>query len=253
MKTFLQEVRKRATIGFVGGSDLPKQQEQLGKDVLAQFDFGFPENGVLAYKDAKLVASSSIKTYLGEEKIKTFINFVLHYIADLDIPKKRGTFVEFRTSMINISPIGRNCSQEERIEFFEYDKTHHVRETMVKKLREQFKDYNLQFSIGGQISIDVFPAGWDKTYCLRHVESLGFKEIHFFGDRTEEKEICKLIGTLSDETNDSSEIIQILSRRDTNPSGSMYNSYTAIPRVHNPFSKNDTIFDNIFGDDPFSK
>ncbi len=34
----------------------------------------------------------------------------------------RGTFIEFRNGLINICPIGRNCSQEERVEFFEYDK-----------------------------------------------------------------------------------------------------------------------------------
>ena len=27
-------------------------------------------------------------------------------------------------------------------------------------------------------------SGWDKTYCLRFVEGMGFKEIHFFGDKT---------------------------------------------------------------------
>lgn len=26
--------------------------------------------------------------------------------------------------------------------------------------------------------------GWDKTFCLRYVEELGFDEIHFFGDKT---------------------------------------------------------------------
>ncbi len=26
--------------------------------------------------------------------------------------------------------------------------------------------------------------GWDKTYCLRYVEHLGFEQIHFFGDKT---------------------------------------------------------------------
>lgn len=33
--------------------------------------------------------SQSIKDYLGEERLKKFIQWVLHYIADLDIPKKR--------------------------------------------------------------------------------------------------------------------------------------------------------------------
>jgi hypothetical protein len=33
-----------------------------------------------------------------------------------------GTFIEFRSGLINISPIGRNCSQQERDEFEKYDK-----------------------------------------------------------------------------------------------------------------------------------
>lgn len=30
----------------------------------------------------------------------------------------------------------------------------------------------------------VFPKGWDKTYCLQYLEE--FNEIHFFGDKTYE-------------------------------------------------------------------
>ena len=51
-------------------------------------------------------------------------------------------------------------------------------------LKEKFPDYGLTFSIGGEISFDIFPNGWDKTYCLRHVADEGFSEIHFFGDKT---------------------------------------------------------------------
>ena len=50
-----------------------------------------------------------------------------------------------------------------------------------------------RYSIGGQISFDCFPTGWDKTYCLRHVEAekdaskglsgIDYKHIHFFGDK----------------------------------------------------------------------
>jgi len=47
------------------------------------------------------------------------------------------------------------------------------------------------YSIGGQISFDVFPRGWDKTYCLQHVENevnmpdgVQYTTIHFFGDKT---------------------------------------------------------------------
>ena len=41
-------------------------------------------------------------------------------------------------------------------------------------------------SIGGQISFDVFPTGWDKTFCLQYLEppyESGITEVHFFGDK----------------------------------------------------------------------
>jgi len=42
------------------------------------------------------------------------------------------------------------------------------------------------FLVGGQISFDVFPEGWDKRFCLNHLLTEGnqFAEIHFFGDKT---------------------------------------------------------------------
>ena len=55
---------------------------------------------------------------------------------------------------------------------------------MVAKLKEEFADYNLTYSIGGQISFDLFPTGWDKTYCLKYLAEADFDEIHFFGDKT---------------------------------------------------------------------
>ncbi|KAF3666993.1 Elongation factor Tu [Capsicum annuum] len=96
---------------------------ESGRTVVTNdYDYCFSENGLVAHKDGKLIGKQSLKSYLGEEKLKEFINFTLHYIADLDIPIKRGTFVEFRSGMLNVSPIGRNCSQEERDEFEKYDK-----------------------------------------------------------------------------------------------------------------------------------
>lgn len=60
---------------------------------------------------------------------------------------------------------------------------------MVATLRKEFADYNLTYSIGGQISFDVFPTGWDKTFCLQYLEEpyeSGIKEVHFFGDKYKE-------------------------------------------------------------------
>lgn len=187
MLALLAALRKKVAIGFVGGSDLVKQQEQLGLggvDVTTLFDFCFSENGLTAFKLGEKLDSQSFIGWLGEEKYKLLVNFVLHYIADLDIPVKRGTFIEFRNGMINISPVGRNASIAERHAFEAYDKEHNIRTTMIAALKRRFPDIGFTYSIGGQISFDVFPTGWDKTYCLKHLEKEGFEKIHFFGDKT---------------------------------------------------------------------
>lgn len=184
VKETLAKLRKKVCIGFVGGSDLSKQIEQLGPNVLDEFDYAFSENGLTAYRLGKKQASQSFINWIGEEEYNKLAIFVLKYLSNIELPKRRGTFLEFRNGMINISPIGRNASTEERNEFEKYDKEHQVRAKFVEALKKEFSHLKLTYSIGGQISFDVFPTGWDKTYCLQHVEKDGFKEIHFFGDKT---------------------------------------------------------------------
>ncbi|KAL9006984.1 MAG: hypothetical protein Q9188_000272 [Gyalolechia gomerana] len=194
MLQLLSSLRHKCAIGFVGGSDLIKQQEQLGTPsipVISLFDFCFSENGLTAYRLGQQLASQSFIGWLGEDKYKQLVNFCLRYISDIDCPVKRGTFVEFRNGMINVSPIGRNATNQERNDFNLFDKEHKIREEFVAVLQERFSDFGLTFSIGGQISFDVFPAGWDKTYCLQHIElekkisGVDYKTIHFFGDKTD--------------------------------------------------------------------
>jgi hypothetical protein len=78
------------------------------------FDYVFPENGLMAFHHGTLLAhtvsrwldacvcafasaqgaadracAQSMREWLGEAKLKEFINFVLGYLATLDIPVKR--------------------------------------------------------------------------------------------------------------------------------------------------------------------
>ena len=155
------------------------------------FDFCFAENGLTAYRMGVPLASNSFIKWIGEQKYKEMVNYILHYIADLDVPVKRGTFVEFRNGMINVSPIGRAATNQERGEYEKFDLEHGIRKKFVADLRERFPDAGLTYSIGGQISFDVFPKGWDKTYCLQHIEAekergegVEYTTVHFFGDKT---------------------------------------------------------------------
>ena len=151
MVKFLRELRQKVAIGFVGGSDFAKISEQLAMDgrnglcrsfnncfrkplsdanvlpVLEDFDFGFAENGLIAFRLGKPLATQSFIKFVGEEKYKKLVNVILRYLSEIDVPIKRfvtrslnycfassrltrGTFVEFRNGMVNVSPIGRNAT-----------------------------------------------------------------------------------------------------------------------------------------------
>ena len=152
--------------------------------VLGKFDYVFAENGLVGFKGDEQISNTSIQSHLGDENLARVINTALGFMSTLGNPVKRGTFIEFRTGMLNISPIGRACSQEERDDFEKADAVAGWRKEMVAHMRETCCDeLGLTLSIGGQISFDVFPNGWDKTYCLQYVTD-AFKDIHFFGDKT---------------------------------------------------------------------
>lgn len=191
MEQFLLNLKSKVAVALVSGSDLMKIAEQMGtrscdgaeNDLLAKYEYVFAENGLATHINGMLQAGESILSYLGESKLQTLINFCLRYMSELELPCKRGNFIELRTGMINICPIGRSCSQTERDQFAEYDGEHQIREKFVQALNDKFGDkYKLKSVIGGQISIDIFPWGWDKTYCLQFLKD--FDKIYFFGDRT---------------------------------------------------------------------
>ncbi len=84
------------------------------------------------------------------------VNWVLRYIADLDIPMKRSTFVEFRNTNVNILPIRQGATYLEMEAFQCYDRVQGIRKAMIKKMKVQFSDLNLRYAIGEQTCFDVF-------------------------------------------------------------------------------------------------
>lgn len=90
------KVKSRAKLAIVTGANLEKIFEQLGSNVLNQFEYVFPENGIVHIENGVEVQKSSFNEKLGEETLIEFINFTLRYIADLTLPFKRGIFIEYR-------------------------------------------------------------------------------------------------------------------------------------------------------------
>lgn len=208
MIQLLAKLREEYAVGIVGAGDFEKQQMQLGgPDLRSRLDFVFSENGVHAFRGKSQLHCRSIAEHLGEARWDAFQKTLDEILAaekeeaqrllrlavgNLDASlDDRGTFLERRQCTVNVCPIGRtpSLSKEQRAAFDALDRESGMRARVLTRLREQFgpdTEYQLVFSIGGQIGIDVCPLGWDKTFCLQFVDAQEFGTIHFFGDKTEE-------------------------------------------------------------------
>jgi len=191
----LKDLQRQSDIGIVTGSDIDYIRQQL-KDLL---DVGgvspgsihlFPCNGTKHYKwngtsYQKVYDVDMIKT-IGNDQYRLILQNILSYQLLITIKHElpyTGTFFDYRGSMLNWCPIGRSASKEEREAWVAYDKIHQIRKYIIEEIKNRLPDISeqLTFSIGGQISIDIFPKGWDKTYVVNHLSN--YEEIIFVGDK----------------------------------------------------------------------
>ena len=93
MMSFMQKLGEKVMVGIVGGSDLPKQEEQLGKGVVNLFPYNFSQNGLVAYKNGELIEVQTIAKFLGEDNVKRIVNWTMKYLAEVDIPVKVGFLI----------------------------------------------------------------------------------------------------------------------------------------------------------------
>ncbi|EAT88899.2 hypothetical protein SNOG_03694 [Parastagonospora nodorum SN15] len=78
MLQLLSELRHKVAIGFVGGSNLVKQQEQLATanvNVTSLFDFCFAENGLTAYRLGEELPSQSFISWIGQEQYNKLVKW----------------------------------------------------------------------------------------------------------------------------------------------------------------------------------
>ena len=62
--------------------------------------------------------------------------------------------------MINVSPIGRNASSDERNAYEKYDKHHKIRELFIQEIHKRFPDIGLTYSIGTLFPLPADQKRW---------------------------------------------------------------------------------------------
>lgn len=86
MLQLLSQLRHLVAIGFVGGSNLPKQQEQLATpdiNVTSLFDFCFAENGLTAIRLGEDLPGQSFIKWIGQEKYNKLVKWYVYTLQDM--------------------------------------------------------------------------------------------------------------------------------------------------------------------------
>jgi phosphomannomutase len=195
MAALLEEVSKEFIIGIVSGSDINFISEQIegcfSKEFLDRL-LVMPCNGTKKYyydTSFQLEYTADMIKELGAEDYAHLLMSLFREQQSFMMETKvstscTGKFFDYRGSMLNWSPMGRDGDEKSRNRFVKYDKKEKYRLRTLKRLETytRVNDINVSIKLGGDTSFDLYPTGWDKTYCLKHVNT-SIEDIIFFGDR----------------------------------------------------------------------
>ena len=179
LSQFFTNWLRNKKVFFVTGSNSDKTIEQVGLDIWKNITASLQSCGNQIFIDGKEV-------YKNEwEPNEKLINLLEHFLMSSDYKKRTSNHIEERVGLLNFSVVGRDCTQEERENYYEWDKTAQERLSMVKEIMEDFPE--LEASVGGQISIDIHPKGASKgqakEWILNHLGE--DTSIYFYGDKTD--------------------------------------------------------------------
>ena len=169
------KIKNGDAVILVTGSDSQKTKEQLGSALWRHVTASYQNCGNQMYARGRLLKESKWRmSALLHLDILTLIETSPYY-------GKAENNIEERVGMINISTVGRSADNKLRKAYFTWDQTVGERKKIVEILGMRYP--RLEFSIGGEISIDIYPKGKDKSQVL---EDWTDSKTVFFGDSCHE-------------------------------------------------------------------
>lgn len=229
----LTHLQNHATVGIVSGSPMNYINQQMSSswlegNVNSDTLLFYPCNGTQEYSVISednftpcRISHVDMIDEMGKENYRILVsiltdlqNFAIETTKDMPVS---GNFVSFRESMVNWCMIGRDASNDMRKKFEDIEKSYSIRKNLKRMLDSNLKTANIDnihTALGGSTSIDIFPVGWDKTYCLNHVRKQNFDRVYFVGDKCQpgqnDREIYVHPETISFESSGPSNTIEII-------------------------------------------
>tara|TARA_B100000700_G_scaffold231064_1_gene255664 strand:+ start:884 stop:1639 length:756 start_codon:yes stop_codon:yes gene_type:complete len=176
---------KKNDFYLVSGSDLDKMKEQVPELILERANGIFTCGGNKFYIDYKLQYENIFRPP------ESLIDYLKERLKESKYLTRAGNHIENRGAMVNFSVVGRNCTLEQRLDYFKWDNINKERKMICRGIR--FGWSKLDAVIGGQISIDIAPKGNDKSQVIDVIKKQPERKIPkyeskyiFIGDRTKE-------------------------------------------------------------------
>jgi len=178
-ENFFSKWANEHTFFLVSGSNLEKIKEQVPQYILDLSEGVFTCGGNQLWLNNELSYNHEFKPS------EDLISFLKEKMENSKYLLRAGNHIEDRGSMLNFSIVGRDCSLDERLDYFEYDVKNQERASIANEIIAKWD--NLDAVIGGQISIDITPKGMNKSQVLSEVKKFYSNEEYIFiGDRTME-------------------------------------------------------------------
>jgi len=171
---FFQKWLINKNVYLVTGSDKEKTIEQIGLKIWESVTRAYQSCGNQVWEKGQLIREKEFKI---NANLK---NDLLNILNESKWEEKFGNHFEQRMGLVNFSIIGRNCSQEKREAYYKWDQENNERNQICKFIMNKFP--NIEASVGGQISIDIYEKGGNKAQVLDEIND----PVYFFGDKMEE-------------------------------------------------------------------
>jgi|TARA_R110000751_G_scaffold63336_3_gene130769 phosphomannomutase len=166
---------KEKPVYIVAGSSRDEVYKQLPASILSRVKGVFCSSANELWRQDELVYKNNWRP------TSDFLSYLSNLYKSSHFTPKGKNFIEKRTGMVNFSIIGREAHHELRDIYCEWDKKNMEREKMAQTIMKDFPE--LDACIGGQISIDIYPKGNDKSQASKWVAKNLKKEMAFFGDK----------------------------------------------------------------------
>lgn len=171
-KDFMLDFTRMHTCYICTGSDRQKTIEQIGEDLTNQFKLAFHCSGNLIYEQGTEKFKNDWKLSIEETW------FLKEKISKSNYIEKTGNHLEERIGTANFSIVGRNATHDQRQRYVKWDTRNNERISIANEFNECF-GHKSQAVVGGEISIDIFKKGCDKSQIKKYIDG----ETIYFGDR----------------------------------------------------------------------